>query len=405
MANASPRIVWQGCEPEQLILELYAQENVRSNVSLRHRLIRELHHLLDSLFAQHAQEILVEVLSHGFSGTRVVKAQPFYAQGAGQQLVVKIGNLQIIKQEHENYRKYVRDFIGSGSAVALDYQWTAHLGAISYTFLGTATHQMQEFGVFYQQASPGQVRHVLDVLFRRTCGMWYANQTLQLLNWTEDYQQQCGYSVKQLEQKIVERLVPISQQEKLCFQSLQNSANREFINPFDGLKAVKPVIRPTYVGITHGDLNHRNILVDDTEHPWLIDFQCTRPGHILRDVTMLDTVVRLQLLRPEQATLEERLALEEAICNIKHFNQLESLRTSYATRNPALTKTWETVLHLRTLARWMIEKNPLGDISEYSFGVLYSTMNSLGFTSLEKVQCEHALLSASLLVDMPGLRK
>src|ERR1700676_2970903 len=97
--HISPRIVWKGCGPEQLILELYAQE---IDISLQQHLVRELHRLLYSLFAPLAQEILVEALPHGFSNTRVVKVQPFYAQGGGQQLVVKFGDIHIIKQEHEN---------------------------------------------------------------------------------------------------------------------------------------------------------------------------------------------------------------------------------------------------------------------------------------------------------------
>lgn len=404
MLASSPRIAWQGCDPERLVLEFYGQEHSTwVNSSLHRRLIREMHHLLYSLFSPHAQEILVEALSHGFSGARVVKAQPFYPQGGGQQIVVKFGNMHTIKQEYENYRKYVRDFLGGGCAVALEFQRTDHLGAISYTFLGAPTHQMQEFGVFYQQSSAGQVKQVLDMLFRHTCGLWYASHTLQLLNVTETYQQQFGYSLKQIEQKAVARSLQVSWQGELRFQSLQTSSSRDFADPFDGLKAVEPIIRPAYVGITHGDLNARNILVDRTERPWLIDFQSTEPSHILRDVAMLDSVIRLQLLRSEQATLEERLTLEEALCNITHFDQLDSLQNSYSTCNPALVKAWAVLIHLRVLARWMLDKNPYGDLSEYSFAVLYCTINALRFDSLEDVQYEHALLSASLLSKALGL--
>lgn len=395
----SPRIIWRGCEPEQLIHEISIPEyNSERNDSLRHDLVSELRHLLRRLFTSHVREILVEAVPHGYSGARLVKAQPFYLQGAGQQLIVKFGHIQIIKQEYENYREYVRDFIAGGSALALDYQHTAHLGAISYTFLGTVAHQLQEFGTFYQQASAVQVKQVLDTLFRSVCGMWYAGHKLQLLNWTEDYQKQFGYSRKQLEQKSVANTV--SCQDTLYFQSLQNAVEREFSNPFEKLRTLEPVIRPTYVGITHGDLNQHNILVNGMGHPWLIDFQNTRPGHALRDVATLDTVIRLQLLTPEQATLEERLSLEDALCTIRNFEQVEASRFNYVTRNPDLLKAWETVIHLRTLAHWIIEKNPLGGLSEYALALLYSTLNSLSFTSLETVQREHVLLSASLLSGM-----
>ena len=134
-------------------------------------------------------------------------------------------------------------------------------------------------------------------------------------------------------------------------------------------------------------------------YPWLIDFQSAGPSHILRDVATLDAVIRLQLLTSEQATLDECLALEEALCSITHFSQLEQLKKSYSTVNPVLTKVWETTVHLRTIAYWLVEKMPSEEMSEYYAALLYVTMNTLSFSSLAVGQCEHALISACLLID------
>ena len=398
-----PIIHWQGCQPEQIVLNLSIHgRSIKLDTTFQRDMVRELKYLLGCLFAE-AQELLVESLPQGFSNARVVKVQPLCIEGGvGQHFVVKFGDIQTIEQEYTCYRKYVRYFIGDGrSTTILDYQCTTHLGGIVYAFLGTTTQHMRSFGAFYRQASIDNVKQTLDSLFRSTSRIWYANHnSLQFLNLAADYQKQSSYTLKQLQYSLGERLPGITDQETLIFQSLQRKQTHPFLNPFYTVNTLQQQIYPTYMSITHGDFNQHNILVDQTGYPWLIDFQSAGPSHILRDVAMLDTVIRLQLLTSEQATLDERLVLEEALCSITNFKQLEELKRSYATTNPALAKVWETTVHLRTIAHWLVEKKPSNGMSEYYAALLYITMNTLSFASLESEQCEHALISACLLIDI-----
>ena len=82
------------------------------------------------------------------------------------------------------------------------------------------------------------------------------------------------------------------------------------------------------------------------------------------------------------------------------MNQLEQLKKSYSPANLALAKVWETIMHLRTIAYWLVEKKPSNEMDEYYAALLYITMNTLSFSSLEKEQCEHALISTCLLIDI-----
>jgi hypothetical protein len=56
----------------------------------------------------------------------------------------------------------------------------------------------------------------------------------------------------------------------------------------------------------------------------------------LYQISFLFATLPLQLLSASQATLNERLALEEALCDIKQFSQVEQLRGRFSTQNPAL---------------------------------------------------------------------
>ncbi|HWZ20876.1 MAG TPA: hypothetical protein VNW73_18925, partial [Ktedonobacteraceae bacterium] len=157
--------------------------------------------------------------------------------------------------------------------------------------------------------------------------------------------------------------------------------------------------------------NPHNLLVDNSGHIWLIDFQETRSSHILRDVAMLDSAIRFQLLTEGDATLEERNHLEESLLGgIEHFSEVEQLASSISTENQVLAKAYATVVHLRSLAYRLVAqnhhwatKNQEDDIREYYIALFYSALNTLQFFSLPSVQREHALLSASLLVDKLGL--
>lgn len=400
--SPSPEIIWQGCRADQIVLNLHVNgKYIKAGTHLQQVIVDELCELLCRLFP-HAQAILVNALTHGLSGKRVLKVQPFYAErGAGRHVVVKFGDIYAISQECDNYIQHVQHFIGNGHCTTIyDRQQTAHLGGILYSLLGNDFQHIQEFGLFYQQANVSQIKHTLDTLFRHTCGIWYANhQQLQPLNLTDDYQKRFGYTIKQLEQRANRLVKSVIFQETLTFTSLQKASSHRFVNPFHILKSIQPFVCFTYVATTHGDLNQRNILIDQAGSPWLIDFQRTGPGHILRDVAMLDTVLRFQLLSPQEATLDERLTLEEALSQIKHFGQLEHLQVSSLTKNQALVKAYEIVLHLRKLAYWLTEKKPVSNMQEYSIALLYTTLNTVRFSSLKLEQREHALLSASLLVE------
>jgi hypothetical protein len=247
------------------------------------------------------------------------------------------------------------------------------------------------------------VHSVLDQLLQDTCSTWYANRgDLQLLDLTENYQRLLSYNPDMLEQVRFEQLPTVHGTHKLYFKSLKDKRTHPFTNPVLATTG-KALVRPTYASITHGDLHHHNLLVDTSGHVWLIDFQATAHSHILRDVATLDSVIRFQLLGAEEATLEERLQMEETLCSIEHFSQVGTLATAFKTQNAAVAKAYATVVHLRTWACKLVELNPADDMSEYYIALLYSALNTIRFSSLALVQREHALLSASLLADRLNL--
>jgi CheY-like chemotaxis protein len=388
---------------EQIVLTLEVEgNNIKRGTPLFTQITAELDDLLCRLFNE-AKGILVRPLIPGHSGTGVLRIQPFYEnKGMGRELIVKFGDVRQIEEEYKSFKEYVEPFLGSGhNTTIIEMRRSTHLAGILYSLLGTSSDKLVDFSDFYYHADLLQIKKALEQLLLGTCGAWYANHEYpQPLNLSADYQRLFGYTQQELEQILSRKLKSVQGKRRLTFNSL--NSEQTFTNPLLATNGI-PLTRPTYTCTTHGDCNPRNLLVDDTGHVWLIDFQDTGKGHILRDVATLDSVVRFQLLAAQEATLEERLRMEEALYSIERFSQVKDLATRFSTSNYPLAKAYETVVHLRMLAYQLIERSPYDDISEYYIALLYNALNTLRFSSLQLVQHEHALLSASLLADQLGL--
>ncbi len=402
--NQDLEVLWQEVSgPEQAVLNLEIDgTRIKRNKSLRNQIALELDDLLCRLFYE-AESVLVRPLTVGQSTMGVLWAQPFYGGGGGRAVIIKFGDFRMIELEYSNFKRYVQSFIGGGrSTNVLDLRRTPHLGGIIYSLLGADNDHLEDFGNFYRHADVSQIRDVLDRLFLDTCSAWYANHgKLQPYNLTEDYQQRFGLTLEKLEHPLSELQRVVQGTQKLSFKSL--NSERAFMNPFPGM-AGPTLVRSTYSCPTHGDFNQHNLLVDSTGHTWLIDFQRTGQGHILQDVAKLDSEIRFFLLTSEEATLDERLSLEEALCSIERFSQVEQLATRFTTENIALAKAYSTVVYLRTLASKLVAQNPSDDIGEYYIALFYNAINTIRFYSLPLGQREHALLCASLLADRLGLK-
>lgn len=360
----------------------------------RSELASELEDLLRKLFSP-AQSVMLKKLAPGRSGAGVLWAQPFLDHGGGQPVVVKFGDHRQIEEESHNFQRYVQPFVGGGRSTTIqERRRTRHLGGIVYSLLG-AGGRIGPFAQFYREAGIDAVQSALRKLFGTTCGAWYENPgRLGPLDLAEHYRQWLGLTPEALEASFA-KLRSVQGQERLYFEGLDGG--RSFPNPLP-LVDGGALTYSTYQTLTHGDFNPHNIFVDEHGDAWLIDFGRTGRGHLLRDAVQLDTVIRLELLAAEEATLEERLLLEEALCEAGSFLQVRELRYAPATSNPAVGKAFAVCKELRRIAGGLVKRVHL-DIQELYTGAVFCALSRLCSPDLAPVQREHALLSACVMAE------
>jgi CheY-like chemotaxis protein len=395
--NLDLEVHWQGgIDAEQAVLNLrVGGDRVKKGTARQELLAQELDDLLCRLFSK-AESLLVNPLPTGRSGSGVLLAQPFFPEGGGaRNVVVKFGDVDDLSREYQRFVEYVGPYVGRSSEVKARAR-TQRLGGVQYSLVGDTRGRLDSFEGFYRGASLPAIRSALDRLFLDTCGAWYENPgKLRPLDLTAHYFTGLGMTEKNLRHGL-EALKSVQGSDRLYFQGLSDADRRPLPNPMTVFPA-KPTVVTSYETITHGDLNPQNVLLDEDGSSWLIDFQRTGPGHILRDLVELDVAIRILLLTPEEASLDDRLALEEALSRSSSVSGLEDAVPELP--NAAVAKACATSIHLRGLATRILSRYTSVDLTEYQAGALFCGLNLTRFLVYPTVQREHALLSACLLTE------
>jgi DNA-binding response OmpR family regulator len=399
--NLNLSIEWLSGDAVQATSNLRFSDNTsikKKSLNFQKLIADELNDLLMRLFNT-SKSILLKPLKAGQSGSQVLWAKAFDPEmGGTAQLVVKFGDIKTIETEKENFEKYINPYVEGGRHTSvINVRYNQRLGGIVYKLLGTSDERLVSFSEFYQTATVDDVQEFFENLFLETCYSWYKNPGVEHpLNLTHLYLTKANITKEKLEGYLKGLKVSKSSDGKLTFKDLDEEVG--FINPLNNF-IEKDITIPTYKCIVHGDLNAGNILVDKSKKAWLIDFGGSEIGHILRDFAELDSVIRFQLLTGEQASLSERLYLEKSLVEVENFNQLSNLKNSFHTENEHLSKAFLSLINLRMLAAQILP-NKKSDFSEYQITLFFYALSSIRFAStLETVQRQHALLSASVLAE------
>jgi len=275
--------------------------------------------IVRSLYSD-CREVRLTPLSGGFSATTWQVAS---FDAVGRRLlptVLKVGPASMMNRENGAHERHVRPFILNNATVGLGAAAQGELVGLRYNFLGVTGEgaDLRTLAQRWERESAPRVRALYDTLARETLRPWYGQAYVRD---TALYRDHTPLRLFPGLPQVARDTLPFDIGERMlpC-----PPLGRELPNPWWFLEHEFPRradrFAPCRVSITHGDLNLNNVLSDERDNLYVIDFSETQERSVASDFARLEPVFLL-----EQAG-------GEAGDNLDGF--LRDLEMLYADRTP-----------------------------------------------------------------------
>lgn len=326
-----------------------------------------------------------------------------------QREVVKVADAEKIKREVDNYKTWVKGLLLTDRCARIEDKGHSvtlwNIGAIRYTNIARDNRRL--FRAWYSGASSEQVTRALEDLFNVTLGPLYKERR------GADSQSVYGYYIAHMFTPDFESRI-----QDYCAQNDDKFDAASLLGV--PLKLRDPVrwayehrgrssFRSRWEALTHGDLHSGNIFVDEHCETYVLDYERSGPGYILRDFAELEADIRLRLapIAPEHLRLS--YAMDVALLaphkgNVKPeslpWHEIRGLDSSVIRESQ---KAFDAICVLRQLARELTGE--LDEMKQYYWALLMETLISLlrkysdVDASARNAARTRALLSAALIAE------
>ncbi|MBM4241485.1 MAG: anti-sigma factor antagonist [Euryarchaeota archaeon] len=349
-------------------------------------------------------EIVLTPLTGGYSGSMVFRVNAWDRSGREEMpFVLKLGSWSEISDEVKGYEDHVKRYIQNNATQIIDHKKIGDYGGILYNFVGINAGESQiiSFEDYYFSHKTADVIAALEKLFRNVLRGWYGQPKLKDLFLYEEYDSFFQYD---LIKKYARENFNAMPDEK--YIELPLNLGRS-VNPLYFVENVMPERRSqavsAYETSTHGDLNLRNVLMDDNLNMWLIDFAFTRHAHILRDIAKLETALKIECVDIDsEGKLKDVLEFERQFLDVKSLSDIPRLprkaRNKYLKEDfedSDVIKAFSCVQKLRGYANVITLLDE--DISQYFLALFPYTLMALAFVSVNDYMKKYAWISSSMI--------
>lgn len=327
-----------------------------------------------------------------------------------QREVVKIAERERIEREVQNYNRHVKGLLphercarieDRGHKVAL---WS--IGAIRYTNIARDDRRL--LSAWYASKSSDDVTRALADLFNETLKPWYRERS------AADSQSVYDYYVNHMFTHEFEKRIQRYPNQDDTFDAAPLLGHSFALrNPVKWAREHRGQsrFRSRWQALTHGDLHSGNVFVDEHCNTYVLDYERSGPGYMLRDFVELETDIRLQLTPAGPKQLRLQYALDIALLapktagesprwnGIRNIHGLDVVHT-----RRRLQKAFDAIVTLRQLAQALT--GDLDRMDQYYWALLMETLISV-LRSYSHVRDKNvvaaartrALLSASLIAE------
>ncbi|MFA4876362.1 MAG: anti-sigma factor antagonist [Methanoregula sp.] len=341
------------------------------------------------------REVELIPLTGGFSGTLVFRVNARDSRGRLMMpLVMKLGSWPVIEAEIHGYTDHVKRYIQNNATQVIETERIGEYGGILYNFVGIRGTESKIFSLedFYLSRTTDEVLPVFDTLFRVVLQGWYGEPKKKEMALYQEYNRFWKYDQIQAYAGSRFGATPEMKEIELPF-GLGRSTN-----PLWFVEKVMPGraadLFSVYESSVHGDLNMKNVLMDETGNLWLIDFAETRYSHILRDIVKLEAVIKGEMVTiTSTGMLKELVSLDVPFLSARALSDIPDLPATIS--NPALEKAFRCVRKLREYASAITPGDD--DITQYYLALLPYTLNLLSYSSVNEYEKEYGWIASSLI--------
>lgn len=343
-----------------------------------------------------AARMVLEPLAGGFSAA-TYRVHSFDAQGRELlPTVLKIGGKDWIHREVSAYHDHVQKFILNNSTTILGTAEHGDTAGLRYNFLGItgAGGRLTMLKDLYADLPVQELQSILVRVFTNILKPWYGQPRWDLLRPYVDHDPRRLFKSICADAESVLG-IPSSRETLAC-----PVLGRDLPNPYHFLehgyaRRCEQTMR-WYTSIIHGDLNLANILLDDNDNLYVIDFSETRQGNIVSDLARLEVIACLGMTRLEdEADLRRVVLLAQALAQnetIDHAPEHDCSRDE-----PLLGKAHALVRTLRGLAGKMtiFEDDPV----PYHLAMLEWTLPMVSYRDITVLRKQAAASCAAILIE------
>ncbi len=255
--------------------------------------------IVRSLYADCSRVVLTR-LTGGYSAS-TSQVESFDALGRRMlPTVLKVGPASMMRRENEAHERYVRPFILNNASVGLGMATQGELVGLRYNFLGVTGDQgaLRTLARGWSVEPAPRMHDLYEQVVRRTLSPWYGQAR----------EVEAALYVDHTPLRLFPGLIAAARATlphdldapTLRCEALERTVPNPWwflIHEFPRRQAQRIRCR---VSITHGDLNLNNILCDERDNLYVIDFSETRERSVGSDFARLESVFLL-LQRPAPA--------------------------------------------------------------------------------------------------------
>jgi len=308
--------------------------------------------------------------------------------------VVKIGPTALTLREERAHREYVERFILNNGTTCLGNAEEGGWAGLRYNFLGVNGPESHLVWLrdHYLQRPTSELLPLFESLLTRVLKPWYAQPKWEQV-WL--YRDHTPLRLFPDLLEVAERELGVSCDDESFDCS---ELGLRLPNPFRFLKHEYPrrsaQSRLWYTAICHGDLNLQNVLVDERENLYVIDFSETRPRNAVSDFARIEPILKFEFTRlASDEDLRLLLELEAGLMSVARLG--EPTPFVYRGNDPLVERAHAAIALLRRYADVVTLFEH--DMTPYWLALLEWTYSVVAYKQVTPRQKRYAACSAALI--------